>query len=99
MYPRRTRRPIAAACILALIAAPPVWVARQFHQHSLNRAIIAAIEQSDTIKVASLLASGADPNTRVTLPEHASLISEIKRLLHLGHRNSTQQPLWSPSVR
>jgi hypothetical protein len=83
MHPNRILRLIAiAVCTAVVVSAPSIWFARQRRQLDLNHALIAAIKQSDAAKVASLLADGANPNTRDTPEAHESLLERLKNLIH-----------------
>ena len=61
---------ISVTCAILVLAAPTIWLARQHHQLTLNRALIASIKRSDAVAVDTFLAAGADPNTRETLEIH-----------------------------
>ena len=82
MRPHRSYRVITRVCILALIAATSIWLARQFRQRNLNRALIAAIKRSDASAVDTLLAAGADPNSRDTPLKQESVFQKLKYLFH-----------------
>ena len=82
MLPNRTRRLIPVTIAILLLAAPSIWLARQHHLLTLNRELIAAIKQSDAQRVESLLAAGADPNTRDTLVKHQSILQRLHDLVH-----------------
>lgn len=79
--PRLNCRLFAAAIIILLLAAPSIWLARQYRQVKLNRALIAAIKKSDASTVDALLAAGADPNARDTPEKHLSFKERIHDLL------------------
>jgi len=84
MHAHRSRRLIATACTLALIAAPSIWIYREIRQQHLNFALIAAIKNADANTVESLLAAGADPNTRDTPETHEPLLQRLMHLLRPG---------------
>jgi hypothetical protein len=78
MHSRQAYCLIAIACTIVLIVAPTLWSYRESHQQSLNHALISAIKRSDAPDVNSLLAAGADPNTRDTLVIHENLFQKLK---------------------
>lgn len=82
MRTNRTRRLIAIVVTLLVVAAPTIWLARQYRRQVLNRDLISAIKRSDAAGVASLLSSGADPNTRDTPVKHGSLWETLRDLVH-----------------
>jgi len=89
MQQSRTRRLIAAAFIVGAIAALSIWFGRQLHQQLLNRALIAAIKKSDAAGVDTILAAGADPNTRDSPEKQESLLERVK---HLFRPAATLEP-------
>lgn len=82
MRERIVRRIILAATIIALAAAITIWLTRQRQQLTLNSDLITAIKQSNSQKVDSLLAAGADPNARDTPQLQKSILDRLHDLLH-----------------
>jgi hypothetical protein len=82
MHPHLKRRQIVAAIALTLLAAPSIWLARQYRQVNLDRALIAVIKASDPSKVDILLAAGANPSTRDAPEKKQSVMETMKDLIH-----------------
>ena len=78
----RTRRLIPLACVAVFAITIATWLTRQHHQLTLNRELITAIKQSNVVKVESLLAAGADPNTRDTPQKRQAFLPRLNDLLH-----------------
>ncbi len=79
MNAQRKRNITAVGVTLLLVAMPCVFVARQYHQMKLDRALIAAIRREDADGVDLLLASGANANARDTPPR--SVIQNIRIMM------------------
>lgn len=77
----RARRLIPITFAILMPVSITTWLARQHHQLTLNRELIAAIKQSDASRVDSLLAAGADPNTRDTPERHQSVLQSLHDLI------------------
>jgi hypothetical protein len=75
-----------------MLAAPSIWIARQYRQVNLDYALIAAIKKSDASKVDALLAAGADPNARDMPPKKESALERLHDLFYApppGHSRTT----------
>ena len=93
MNSHNKRRLTATVVALALIAAPSIWIGRQYHQQALNIALIAAVKRSDAAAVDSLLASGANPNSRDTPTTHESVFQVLMQVLHPPAPNTSPTAL------
>ena len=82
MHPNHKRPLVPLTIAIMLVAAPSTGLARQHHQLKLNRELIAAIKQSDPAMVDSLLAAGADPNTRDRPVKNESGLQRLYDLIH-----------------
>lgn len=81
MKPKRTVT-AAAVGMCFLIAIPCLWFGHTYRKVSRNEALIAAIELGDASAVESLLAAGADPNTRAIPHKQKPLLQLLRDLLH-----------------
>ena len=81
--------------LLAVLLGSLVWLTyREVRQEKLNRALIAAIKHNDTSAALTLLAEGADPNSRDEPPQHISL----RRLILDKLRNRRAAPSTAPTA-
>jgi ankyrin repeat protein len=68
--------------VLLLVGVPYIWFGRHYRQLILNHDLIAAIKKSDLPSVKSLIAAGADPNTRDTSETHETLFQTLIHVIH-----------------
>lgn len=82
MNPQRRRQYITIGIAVLLVALPCVWLARQYRQVKLNRALIAAANRCNADMVDRLLAQGANPNTRDTPQQRQTISWQLHHLLY-----------------
>lgn len=79
---RRVCRHVATFGLFALASLPIFSVGRRYMQAGKDQALIAAVKRSDTDETVSLLAAGANPNTREVPARCHSLGELLRALLH-----------------
>src|SRR5579871_2411587 len=89
----RINRSYKALLLLIPFLSIPSWLSYcQIRQARLDHALIAAIQQNNTVIAVSLLAQGANPNARALPPDNRSFWQRLLDNLRARHHPIGQAP-------